>query len=94
MAETAMGDQEVRWAAQMVAAAMVEEQPAAVLLAVATRGASMEAADPAVEQVAMMGERKEAGPMEARMEKACAAAEGLTVTAAMEVMAPLEETCS
>ena len=94
MAETAMGDQEVRWAAQMVAAAMVEEQPAAALLAVATRGASMEAADPAVAQVAMMGERKEAGPMEARMEEARAAAEGLTVTAAMEVMAPLEETCS
>ena len=54
----------------------------------------MEAADPAVAQVAMMGERKEAGPMEARMEEARAAAEGLTVTAAMEVMAPLEETCS
>ena len=89
-----MGDQEVRWAAQMVAAAMVEEHPAAALLAVATWGASMEAADPAGAQVAMMGERKEAGPMEARMEEARAAAEGLTVTAAMEVMAPLEETCS
>ena len=64
------------------------------MLAVATWGASMEAADPAVAQVAMMGERKEEGPMEARMEEARAAAEGLTVTAAMEVMAPLEETCS
>ena len=48
----------------------------------------------AVIQVAKKGERKEAGPMEARMEEARAAAEGLTVTAAMEVMAPLEETCS
>ena len=54
----------------------------------------MEAAGPAVAQVAMMRERMEAGPMEARMEEAHAAAEGLTVTAAMEVMAPLEETCS
>ena len=73
---------------------MVATEKEATAAAMGWGGKAVANGQEAVIQVAKKGERKEAGPMEARMEEARAAAEGLTVTAAMEVMAPLEETCS